>query len=53
MGLVASAKRAITRASIGSVLARWPSALAKARTGGVDHDQGEPGIRQAAATMFS
>ena len=33
MGLVASAKRAITRASIGSVLARWPSALAKARTG--------------------
>ena len=47
-GLVASAKRAITRASIGSVLARWPSALAKARTwAGLTTTRGKACTRQA------
>ena len=47
-GLVASAKRAITAASIGSVLARWPTAWAKARTwAGLTTTTGRAGGGQA------
>ena len=53
-GLVASTKRAMTAASIGSVLARLPSAVAKARTwAGLTTATGRPALARPAATMVS
>ena len=51
---VASAKCAMTPASIGSVLALWPSALAKARTcAGLTTAPGNPAAPRAATTTVS
>jgi hypothetical protein len=51
---VASAKCAMTPASIGSVLARWPIAFAKARTcTGLTTATGSPAAPMAAATTVS
>ena len=53
-GLIASAKWAMTAASIGSVLARCPSALAKARTcAGLTTTTGSPPPPALAATTVS
>jgi hypothetical protein len=53
-GLVAAANCAMTRASIRSVLARWPSEAAKARTrAGLTTTTGKPAAAKLAATTVS